>query len=91
MSVKTKKGTEKQKFIRLNLDENLDNLLQKYQEHYKLLSKTDIVRMLLSEVDFIRENNLENPKKSFKEILQGSNFIDIEDENEQSIFNRRNF
>jgi hypothetical protein len=43
-----------QTFIRLNVDTKLDNMLKKYESQYHLLNRSDLVRMLLSEVDFIK-------------------------------------
>ena len=48
----TKKTTikTKQQFIRLNLDPALEKMLQEYEQKYTLLSRSDIIRMLLSEI-----------------------------------------
>jgi hypothetical protein len=52
MSVAATKKKKKapQKFIRLNLDEALEAMLREYEVKYKLLSRSDIIRMLLSEI-----------------------------------------
>jgi hypothetical protein len=59
MSVTTSKLTKttkkvstktKQQFIRLNLDPALEKMLQEYEQKYTLLSRSDIIRMLLSEI-----------------------------------------
>jgi hypothetical protein len=58
MSVKNKKVITKpstsksqaQRFIRLNLDQALEQMLQEYEAEYRLLSRADIIRMLLSKV-----------------------------------------
>ena len=76
MSVKVKTKTTKttpktkQKFIRLNLDEKLNEILDFYQEKYTLLSKAEIVRMLLSEGVWKLKNSSNNKSNtSFKEIF----------------------
>jgi len=51
---KTRKQTKintPQKFVRLNLDVELERFLLTYEKQYKLLSRGDIIRMLLSEID----------------------------------------
>lgn len=64
MSVKVLKRTikskssataPKQQFVRLNLDSNLEQMLQEYEVQYSLLSRSDIVRMLLSEVYWFKK------------------------------------
>ena len=53
-ATKTRKQTKvntPQKFVRLNLDAELERFLLKYEKQYKLLSRGDIIRMLLSEID----------------------------------------
>lgn len=67
----TKKTTTKakQQFIRLNLDPALEKMLQEYEQKYTLLSRSDIIRMLLSEIYW--ENKRQNRAKflSFLENL----------------------
>ena len=91
MSVKVKTKTTKttpktkQKFIRLNLDEKLNEILDFYQEKYTLLSKAEIVRMLLSEGVWKLKNSSNNKSNtSFKEI-----FDNFKQKNEvNSLFNQ---
>jgi hypothetical protein len=84
---KTPKKTQtskKQNFIRLNVDENLEKLLQKYEQKYTLLTRSDIIRMLLSEVDWQKTTQKTSySQKSFQQILADSNFVDIKDEDKQ--------
>jgi hypothetical protein len=69
MNVKSPTKT-KQTFIRLNVDEKLDNLLKKYESQYHLLNRGDIVRMLLSEVDFIKSKTATPTKDFFATLKQ---------------------
>jgi predicted RNA-binding protein with EMAP domain len=75
---KAKKSVKNQKFVRLNLDPDLENLLAGYEIKYKLLSRSDIIRMLLSEVSWSKQfqkrhelagflANLPKPKNVFTE------------------------
>jgi hypothetical protein len=69
---KTPKKTQtskKQNFIRLNVDENLEKLLQKYEQKYTLLSRSDIIRMLLSEVDWQKTSNHKQTLDDFIQTL----------------------
>jgi hypothetical protein len=98
MSVKVKTKTTKttpktkQKFIRLNLDEKLNEILDFYQEKYTLLSKAEIVRMLLSEGVWKLKNSSNNQSNtSFKEILSSGKFLNIENEDEQFAFVNKHF
>lgn len=61
-----KKGKPKQKFVRLNIDERLESVLQEYENRYSLLSRSDIVRMLLSEA--IETNKLRLDPKDKKDL-----------------------
>lgn len=92
---KIKTTTPKQQFIRLNLDEKLDEILNFYQQKYTLLSKPEIVRMLLNEGDWKLKNSNKNTadqsKPSFKQILSNSDFLDIQEEEEQFAFVKKNF
>lgn len=59
MSAKTTtkpKNKSTQTFIRLNVDAKLDNLLKKYEAQYHLLNRGDIIRMLISQVDYTNSN-----------------------------------
>jgi metal-responsive CopG/Arc/MetJ family transcriptional regulator len=47
----------KQTFIRLNVDEKLDKLLNKYQARYSLIGRSDLIRVLLSEVDYLKSQS----------------------------------
>jgi metal-responsive CopG/Arc/MetJ family transcriptional regulator len=47
----------KQRFIRLNLDQKLDQMLSEFEVQYKLLNRSDIIRMLLSEIYFSKKQN----------------------------------
>ena len=50
---KTKTAALKtQKFVRLNLDPQLENFIAEYENKYRLLNRSDIIRMLLSEVQY---------------------------------------
>ena len=70
-TIKPTKTTKKpkQKFIRLNLDDKLEALLQKYESKYTLLSRSDIIRMLLSEVNWVDFDSKDNSKKKFISFL----------------------
>jgi len=74
----------KQKFIRINIDDKLDTILNKYAIEYPLFSRSDIVKLLLSRV--IRQDE----EKSLLKIMEGASFIDISDEDEQFDFLRKN-
>lgn len=59
MSVITKSATKVkttkakvQKFVRLNLDPELESFISEYENKYRLLNRSDIIRMLLSEVQY---------------------------------------
>jgi hypothetical protein len=61
MVTKTKKSSviklkKNQTFVRLNLDDKLENLIKKYEARYSLLNRGDIIRMLLSEVVYKEMN-----------------------------------
>jgi hypothetical protein len=77
--LKTKSTATKtvQKFVRVNIDSRLDKILNQYSQDYPLFSNSDIIRMLISRG--IRRNQLQ----SFKTILSGNTFIDMND-NEDS-------
>ena len=76
--LKTQKKIQKaQKFVRLNIDEKLEKILIDYSKEYPLFNNTDIIRMILSKG--IRSKQT----RTFKEILSGRNFIDIDEEEAQ--------
>ena len=66
-----------QKFVRLNIDDKLEKILIDYSKEYPLFNNTDIIRMILSKG--IRSKQT----RTFKEILSGRNFIDIDEEEAQ--------
>jgi hypothetical protein len=66
VNTKTKPKKKTQKFVRLNLDSELESMLEEYEVKYKLLSRSDIIRMLLSEIYY------QKTKASRKEF---ANFI----------------
>jgi hypothetical protein len=73
MSVKNK-----QSFVRITIDDTLDSILSLYERDYPLLSRSDIIKMLLSQSISINQK-----RKSFKQILANSTFLDTDDEDEQ--------
>jgi hypothetical protein len=80
MTTKTKpptklKSKSTQTFIRLNVDAKLDNLLKKYEKQYHLLNRGDVVRMLLSEVDYIKSQPKSTAKNFFDSLESGDKDI----------------
>jgi metal-responsive CopG/Arc/MetJ family transcriptional regulator len=89
-NVKTKPKTSKktsvsktQKFIRINIDDKLDSILNRYIKEYPLFNRSDIVKLLLSKA--IKQDS----DKSLLDIMKGATFIDIDDENAQFAFLRK--
>lgn len=81
MSVQTlnkKTDKTKQSFVRINIDDKLDKILSRYQRDYPLLSRADIIKMLLSQS--IRAN------QTLAEVMEGAEFLDVEGEDEQFDF-----
>lgn len=78
MTVKVKNPKTKQKFVRINIDQKLDNYFSLYEKEYPLLNRADIVKMLLSQS--IRQNQ---KSQTFKQILKNSTFLDPQDEDVQ--------
>ena len=76
----TPKPKTKQKFLRLNLDENLDRFIQSYESKYMLLSRADIVRMLLSEIYYEKQRESRQELKKFLASLPPANHNFTEDE-----------
>lgn len=72
-----------QKFIRINIDDKLDSILNRYSSDYPLFNKSDIVKLLLSKA--IKQDS----DKSLLEVMKGANFVDIEDEDTQFTFLRK--
>jgi DNA primase large subunit len=64
---KQSKSSPKQSFIRLNLDAELENMLSEYELKYKLLGRSDIIRMLLSEISWQKKILA---KREFSNFLQ---------------------
>ncbi|MEI6728555.1 MAG: hypothetical protein WCK98_02825 [bacterium] len=87
MTVKNTTGVAKktQRFIRLNVDDKLDYYFKLLERDYPLMSRSELLKMLVSQA--LSQNQR---KKSFKQILQGSNFINIENEDAQFEFLRKN-
>lgn len=81
MSVKVKNPKTKQKFVRINIDQKLDNYFNLYEKEYPLLNRADIVKMLLSQS--IRQNQ---KSQTFKQILKNSTFLKPQDEDAQFDF-----
>jgi hypothetical protein len=69
------KSKTTQTFIRLNVDTKLDNMLKKYESQYHLLNRGDLVRMLLSEVDFIKSKTATPARDFFDSLNQGDSKI----------------
>jgi len=86
MSVKTKLKSKKvvQKFVRVNIDAKLDKILREYNQEYPLFSNAEIIKMLISQG--IRQKQ----KQSFKQILRGQMFVDLDDEQDQFDWLRKN-
>lgn len=64
-----------QTFIRLNVDAKLDDLLKKYEKQYQLLNRGDVVRMLLSEADFIKSQPKVTANNFFASLKSGDTEI----------------
>jgi hypothetical protein len=81
MSVKTKKLSTKsvQKFVRLNLDEKLDQLLTEFEQQYQLLNRSDIIRMLLSEIYYTKKQQKRLAFQKFLSTLPKGERLTIED------------
>jgi DNA-binding winged helix-turn-helix (wHTH) protein len=77
-TVTKSKNQNKQSFVRINIDNKLAKILEMYQRDYPLLSKADIIKMLLSQS--IRAN------RTLAQVMEGADFLDIEDEAEQFAF-----
>lgn len=85
VNVKTRSKTGKkmalakkpQKFIRINIDDKLDSILNRYTKDYPLFNRSDIVKLLLSRA--IKQDS----DKSLLEVMKGASFVDIEDEEGQ--------
>jgi hypothetical protein len=71
---KSKVTKKKQKFIRLNIDEKLENLLKVLETEYPLLSKVDIIRMLLSKAIKENEKNISLSQILDKQRLNRSEY-----------------
>lgn len=76
----TSKPKTKQKFLRLNLDENLDRFIQSYESKYMLLSRADIVRMLLSEIYYEKQRESRDQALEFIKSLPPANHNFTEEE-----------
>lgn len=66
---KSKQNPKTQKFVRLNLDANLDKMLLEYEQKYSLLSRSDIIRMLLSELYWSKKQTKRKEMISFIQSL----------------------
>jgi|688.fasta_scaffold471879_2 hypothetical protein len=74
---KTTSAKKPQKFIRINIDDKLDSVLNHYSKDYPLFNRSDIVKLLLSRA--IKQDL----DKSLLEVMKGASFVDIEDEEAQ--------
>jgi|694.fasta_scaffold31784_10 hypothetical protein len=68
-ATKTPRKTKTQSFVRLNLDPNLDKMLLEYEQKYSLLSRSDIIRMLLSELYWSKKQAKKKQMVNFIESL----------------------
>lgn len=68
-ATKTPRKTKPQSFVRLNLDPNLDKMLLEYEQKYSLLSRSDIIRMLLSELYWSKKQAKKKQMANFIESL----------------------
>ena len=79
MPVKTKSAKTKQKFVRINIDPKLEHYLSLYEEKYPLFSRSDVVRMLLSQsikmdlesIELLSEEQSQGIYTSLKQIKRG--------------------
>jgi hypothetical protein len=62
MPITVTKTPKKQRFLRLTIDDKLEALLVRYELEYPLLSRVDIVRMLISKS--ITQSSQSNTKTS---------------------------
>jgi replicative DNA helicase len=68
--------TKTQKSIRLNVDEELDILLSIYESKYSLLSRADIIKMLLSEAIYNHKSQSNNVFSKLRDIHKNTKPVD---------------
>ena len=76
MSVKVKTTTKlksTQRFVRINIDEKLNKVLNEYSDEYPLFTNAEIIKLLIS------KGISQNKKSSFSQILSNQKFVDVDE------------
>ncbi len=60
-----------QRFVRINIDEKLNKILNEYSNEYPLFTNAEIIKLLIS------KGISQNKKPSFSQILSNQEFVDI--------------
>ena len=79
VKLKTKTTTKPksvQKFVRINIDEKLNKILNEYSDEYPLFTNAEIIKLLIS------KGISQNKKLSFGQILSNQEFVDIPEEDQ---------
>ena len=70
----TLKPKSVQRFVRINIDEKLNKILNEYSDEYPLFTNAEIIKLLIS------KGISQNKKLSFGQILSNQEFVDIPEE-----------